>query len=238
MKPWQHASRQLARTHPLVVNPVIISVSIPQTVSVEASDVPKNALGYCLDTTSSSSPTFKSGRPRSQRIAFEKVPQRLGLLIEATAVERLLLVDDIGVNDGHTRATSGVAHSDGGSERAVHARIQIAGRLEVGLHKIDEQQRRTFAETDPIFVHALIVSLQVHGHNADAMSFNLTPGANYANPWLKTPARSNYLSGRISSQCCFGRQDARNRGTLEVNRPVVLPNLARLVAVPGHALQS
>jgi len=43
MKPCEQASTQVARTQPLVLRPVRISVSILQAVRVEASDVPKNA---------------------------------------------------------------------------------------------------------------------------------------------------------------------------------------------------
>ena len=45
----------MARTQPLVETPVWISVSTPSVVSVEASEVPKKALGYCFEMTSSSS---------------------------------------------------------------------------------------------------------------------------------------------------------------------------------------
>ena len=50
----------MARTQPLVLRPVRIRLSIPQVVSVEASEVPKKALGYCLEMTSSSAPTSSS----------------------------------------------------------------------------------------------------------------------------------------------------------------------------------
>jgi hypothetical protein len=51
LKPWDMQSKQLARTQPLVESPVRMTVSILAAVSVEASDVPKNALGYCFVTT-------------------------------------------------------------------------------------------------------------------------------------------------------------------------------------------
>ena len=57
MKPWEQVSTHVARTQPLVLRPVRIRLSIPHVVNVEASDVPKNALGYCLEMTSSSGRT-------------------------------------------------------------------------------------------------------------------------------------------------------------------------------------
>ena len=48
---------------PLVVRPVNNTLSTPSAVSVEASEVPKNALGYCFEITSSSaSGTSPSGQ--------------------------------------------------------------------------------------------------------------------------------------------------------------------------------
>ena len=44
MKPFDIASTQVALMQPLVVSPVMISVSTPFAVSVDAREVPKNAL--------------------------------------------------------------------------------------------------------------------------------------------------------------------------------------------------
>src|SRR5690606_15267134 len=53
-KPCDIASTHVARTQPLVETPVSSTLSMPSAVSVEASDVPKKALGYCFEMTSSS----------------------------------------------------------------------------------------------------------------------------------------------------------------------------------------
>src|SRR5690606_37926782 len=53
-KPCDIASTQVARTQPLVETPPSNTLSMPSAVSVEASEVPKKALGYCLETISSS----------------------------------------------------------------------------------------------------------------------------------------------------------------------------------------
>ena len=165
MKPWLQASTQLARTQPLVVSPVMTRVSMPQVVSVEASEVPKNALGYCFETTSSSVADIEAGRPRAERAAFDEMAQRLGLLIEAAAVQGVLLIDDVGIDDRNAGGARRVAHADRGRERILDAGVEVAGLLEIGLHEIDQQQRRALAEADAVLVDALIVRLQV-GHRA------------------------------------------------------------------------
>lgn len=47
-KPCCMASTAVARTHPLVETPVIISVSMVRAVNLAASEVPKKALAYCF----------------------------------------------------------------------------------------------------------------------------------------------------------------------------------------------
>ena len=48
MNPYCMASTADARTHPLVERPTMTTVSTPRAVNVEARDVPKKALAYCL----------------------------------------------------------------------------------------------------------------------------------------------------------------------------------------------
>ena len=60
MKPWEQQSTQVARTQPLVVKPAMIR--LPLAVSVEARLLPKKALAYYLEMTSSlSAGTSPSG---------------------------------------------------------------------------------------------------------------------------------------------------------------------------------
>ena len=54
-EPCCSASTAVARTQPLVLTPVMRTVSTPSAFKVAARVVPKKALAYCLTTTSSSS---------------------------------------------------------------------------------------------------------------------------------------------------------------------------------------
>jgi hypothetical protein len=47
-KPCEMASTTVARTQPLVVQPVMSMVSIPCAVKIGAKGVPKNGDAYCL----------------------------------------------------------------------------------------------------------------------------------------------------------------------------------------------
>ena len=108
MKPWQQASRQVARTQPLVVRPVMISVSMPHVVERRRKRGAEEGARILLGHDEFVVTHVKTCGPGAHRAAFEEMPQRLGLLIEAATVQRVLLVDDVGVDHRHavSRAAS------------------------------------------------------------------------------------------------------------------------------------
>ena len=76
---------------------------MPSVVSVEASEVPKKALGYCFEIDQLVVGRHQALRPGAHRAAFDEVMERHRLLVEAAAVERRLVVDDVGVDDRDVR---------------------------------------------------------------------------------------------------------------------------------------
>jgi hypothetical protein len=120
------ASTQLARRQPLVVRPVIMRVSTPHVVSVEASEVPKNALGYCFDTTSSSSRTF---RPAGHEI--DKDQRRPSAEAETILVDAAVLGLQIAVQEA-------------GLSLAAHSLRNLYGRMRVVNVNLDASLRLQF----------------------------------------------------------------------------------------------
>ena len=72
MKPLLIESMQLARTQPDVVKPVNRIVSTCMAVSIAASDVPKNADGYCLVIMISSSRRSNGGCKSASGLSSSK----------------------------------------------------------------------------------------------------------------------------------------------------------------------
>ena len=99
--------------------------------------------------------------PGAHRAAAQEVPEHLGLLVEAAAVERLLVIDDVGQDHGHALGARGLAYPQRRGERLVHAGIEIAGRVEIGLDEIDQDQGRALAVADPVVIGAAVVLKQV-----------------------------------------------------------------------------
>ena len=109
-------------------------------------------------------PDVEAGGPCAQRAPCQEMPQRLRLLIEAAAVQGMLMVDDIGVDHRNPGGAGGIAHPDRGSQRVVHIGIEVADRLEIGLHEIDQDQGRTAAEAEAVFIDTLVVVGGVGAH--------------------------------------------------------------------------
>src|SRR5215208_2418075 len=95
--------------------------------------------------------------------------QGLGLLIEPSAVQCALLIDDVRVDDRHASSARLVAYADGGRKGFFDARIEITCRLKVGLHEIYQQQRRVLSKSDTVFVDTSVVGFSVASHGPDLL---------------------------------------------------------------------
>ena len=109
----------MARTQPLVLTPVMTTVSTPSACSVAASVVPKKALAYCLTITSSSLARRDLRHDLAERAAVgDEVAQRGDLADEQPAVDPVLVVRHPGVQHRDGRGPGGGEDPGRGGEAA------------------------------------------------------------------------------------------------------------------------
>ena len=90
--------------------------------------------------------------------------QGFGFFIKPAAVHTGAVVDNIGVDHGNTRLSGVAKHPNGCSKCLIHVSIEIAGLVEVGGNKINQNQCRSLTEADFVSVNLGVVSVCAVAH--------------------------------------------------------------------------
>lgn len=133
-------------------------------------------------------PRLKSLGPGAERAAFAEMAQGQGLFIKAAAVDGLRVIELAGEDHGDSRFMRRFADAEGGRQRVLDARIEIAFGIEIGLYEIDENEGRALAEAHGIAVGAFVVFFEI-GHLTNPRKARACPSpACVRNPrWPRCP---------------------------------------------------